>query len=82
MEGKRSLSGAHWGVQRWLVLTLVDKMIPGPGPHFFSVRADADGEETGKPVTQGTEGEFMAFLAYSELDDKGDQIKWLLSRSK
>ena len=57
-----------------LVLTLVDKMIPGPGPHFFSVRADADGEGTGKPATQGTGREFMAFLAYSELDDKGDQI--------
>ncbi|MGI6143620.1 MAG: BslA/BslB family hydrophobin [bacterium] len=58
-----------------VALALVNKLIPEPGPYFFKVRADADGEGAAKPATLGAGREFMAFFAYSEIDGNIDTIK-------
>lgn len=64
-----------------VVLTLVDKAIPAPGPCFFKARADADGQGTAKPATLGTGREFAAFLAYAETD-AGDVVKGFIRALK
>jgi hypothetical protein len=58
-----------------VTLTIYDKTIPEPGPYFYRVRADADGEDATKPATLGAGGEFMAFLAYSQVDGDNEIVK-------